>query len=74
MKGVDLWHRRGREERREEQREKIENEPMGEELGFCDFEKVVIANFFKGEAMGRGERLGFGGVWVEDARKVEGEI
>ena len=27
----------------------------------------------KGEPMGRGEELGFGGVWVEDVRNVEGE-
>ncbi len=46
---------------------KFDNEPMGEEFGFCK-EKIVVSKVFKGEPMGRGERLGFGGVWLEDAR------
>ncbi len=50
-----------------------EDEPVGEEFGFFKGEKFLRANFFKGEPMGRGERFGLGGVWVEDAGKVEGE-
>ncbi len=50
-----------------------EDGPMGEEFGFLKGEKFLRANFFKGEPMGRGERFGLGGVWVEDAEKVEEE-
>ena len=49
------------------------NEPMGKEFCFRKRGNFVMVKFFKGEPMGRGEKFGFGGVWVEDARKVEGE-
>ncbi len=49
-----------------------EDGPMGEEFGFFKGEKFLRAKFFKGEPMGRRERFGLGGVWVEDAGKVEG--
>ena len=53
--------------------EDLRNEPMGEEFCFWRLGNFVMVKFFKGEPMGRGEKFGLGGVWVEDARKVEGE-